>query len=510
MSWFDDMVDGFLGRSQAPEASSEQIYGGPDNPIDNTQGVTSGNTGDLGGNQSESSSDFEDSGVSGDSTFLWKPVSDNSKTLAILLPSNISASQVTLVDQNGNVVDQGVLSTSGNHPDGRTNGNRLTYRFSRPGGAYNNVTVMVDGKPFTTIGNGSQRIENNNGSVTSGPGGSFRTLNSPYGVSAVLPNNHNAFKDLSAPLLKAQTPPLAPYNYVDPLMSAEATGNFNTEQFNKVIQNSLEKAPGIANEITDFNVAQNDELNEIAQDRLSQRVETQLPGFIRGTQEDLGTARSLARGELPDFIDEEVVFGSTRNSAADIATFSGFGAGSVFGRTATDRMDAQARLGFTEKGMSLTDQIANRAFGTFIDRPVRATEVKPSDLFTSFVNAQLPLNTIDVNTALSSQVNQNQYDTNRLQNYANANASNNQNVDQFNIGNQFSINQAVAQQDQINNGQALNAYQYFLNAANTAAMQQRQLNGLQQQQSDVATRDGINQWLGLLAQYFGLSGSIGK
>lgn len=504
MSFFDELIDGFLGRTSAPEASADSVYGSPNNPVNNNQGIETGNTSDI-GNESESTNDFGDSGMSGDNTFLWKPQSDHTGTLAILLPASISANQVTLVDQNGNVIDRGVLSTSGDHPNGRTNGNRLTYRFSRPGGAYQNVRVLVDGKEFTSIGNGSQRIENSNGRTTSSSGSNtgFNTITNPNGVTGVLPNNYNAFESLTAPTLNAQTPPLVPYEYIDPLMSAERTGDFNTRQFGKVMSEALAVAPGIANQLTDANVAQQDELNEIAQDRLTSRVETQLPGFIEGTREDLKTARTLSEGSLPDFIDEAVVFGSARNSAADLSTFSGFGAGSVFGRTATDRMDAQNRLGLMETGISMTDRLANRAFGTFIDKPIRATAVDPSAMFSSITNALTPMNTIGVDSALNSQTQQSQWDNSRIQNYANQTAQNIQAVDQYNIGNQFGINQAVSQQNQINNAQGFNAYQSFFNAVAQYGLANRQLNGLQNQQEDVATADGINQILGLGAQIFG-------
>lgn len=84
---------------------------------------------------------------------VFKPVSEGDHKLVILFPA--SWPTPTTVTVNG---EPGRLATSPVHPDGRTNGNRPTFRFSKPGKDYGrNVEVVADGKRFT-VPNGAVRV----------------------------------------------------------------------------------------------------------------------------------------------------------------------------------------------------------------------------------------------------------------------------------------------------------------------------------------------------------------
>lgn len=59
---------------------------------------------------------------------------------------------IILMDSEGNTIEQG-------SDTGPSNGYATTNRFSQPGSAYNNVTVVENGVPLRKIENGSMRIE---------------------------------------------------------------------------------------------------------------------------------------------------------------------------------------------------------------------------------------------------------------------------------------------------------------------------------------------------------------
>jgi hypothetical protein len=78
--------------------------------------------------------------------FLWKPVSDVTGNLVVLFPSSSNPTRVNVNGENG----QGV---------GRTNGNRPTFRFSKPGCAYGNNIVIDTNEGVCGVANGCNRTE---------------------------------------------------------------------------------------------------------------------------------------------------------------------------------------------------------------------------------------------------------------------------------------------------------------------------------------------------------------
>lgn len=440
MSFFDDLLNFFSGDALDANAATSAFA--PNQQQGQQANNGSAPTGSSSGN------------LSG---FLWKPVGERDGRLTVLLPPGVSASQVQLADQQGNIIDSGRLSVSPQHPDGRTNGGRLTYRFSNPGGAYgNNVKVLVDGQELTSVANGAARFEGSGGGLaaTTGSPFGFSSVTDAFGNTSLIPSFSNPFSGIGFDPLQAPNIPTPENPFVDPLTVAGNAANFNEAQFAEIIKNTLAQSPDIANQLNqaNFDVAdqtfnfQADQVgraNQTNQEQLTNRVESQLPGFIAGTRDDLATARTLAGGGLPDFIDERVLLGGVRNSATDDASFQGFGAGSVFGRNVADRLDARTRLGLVESGQNLTDQIANRAFKTFVDSPIKVTPVVPNpvtadSIFSSFSNTRLGNSTVSPANAIQSTVQQNQFGANLVDNANRFNATGQFQADQFNT------NQALA------------------------------------------------------------------
>jgi hypothetical protein len=73
--------------------------------------------------------------------FLFKPVSDNDKKLAVLSPDGLGplVAAISLKDKNGNLIEEGRFTSFGD--DGKT---RAKYAFKKPGGSYEkDLTVEI-------------------------------------------------------------------------------------------------------------------------------------------------------------------------------------------------------------------------------------------------------------------------------------------------------------------------------------------------------------------------------
>lgn len=99
--------------------------------------------------------------IDGAGGFLWKPVSNNQGSLAVLLPPELtgSISALKLLDSSGNVIEEGRFTH-----DGTGEGGRTKYSFNKKGGDYgDNLTIRVeltDGNVRTwTIPDGSKRYD---------------------------------------------------------------------------------------------------------------------------------------------------------------------------------------------------------------------------------------------------------------------------------------------------------------------------------------------------------------
>ena len=74
---------------------------------------------------------------------IWKPHSEGDGNLVVLLASGVPNIGVLVVDPKGNAVEVGRYV-------GHTNGNRATYRFSRPGRRFGAPSILRVGTPSGT------------------------------------------------------------------------------------------------------------------------------------------------------------------------------------------------------------------------------------------------------------------------------------------------------------------------------------------------------------------------
>lgn len=467
----------------------------------------------------QSASDYEQqliassTGVSGNNTFLAKPADSRPGQLAVLFPANTGVDTLSVIGPDGRVIFDSVGRNKGidssenpNGSKGLSNGERPTF-FIPPIPPGSRVVGSKGGQQVyaQTILNPSARQENDKitGSGASGGNLGFNVMDNGFGTPGVIPNSINPFGGLGFDPLMAPNIPRVEAPTINPLQSAGLSATFNQAAFSDIVQNSLESIPEISQLLNALNidssgqvfnqlVAQTGQANQINQEALTQRVDQQMPGFREATQEDFGVARTLASGGLPDFLDERVLMGGARNSASDASTFGGFGAGSVFGRNVADRLDARTRLGLVQQGQNLTDQIANRAFSTFIDKPAKVNTlvqnpVNASSLFSDFANTLTPLSTISPTANLQSQTQQGQFQAGLDVNRNSALANFGFNANQFNTSQRLAIDIAKAQQDIINEAQRFNALQEFINSSSMADREKEQLTQLLQSQD---RRDG--------------------
>ncbi len=90
-------------------------------------------------------------GVAGNG-ILWKPVSDSTKKLAVLLAPSYGVPQVRVLDTNKKVLDTGKFVY-------KSNPNRATYRFSRAGGSFPKPCLLQVGSKIFKVAEPSRRYE---------------------------------------------------------------------------------------------------------------------------------------------------------------------------------------------------------------------------------------------------------------------------------------------------------------------------------------------------------------
>ncbi len=98
-----------------------------------------------------SSSTISNSGNLSSTSILWKPTSEGDGNLVILTPNTTSETNVRILSAQGNVIEAGRYV-------GRTNGDRPTYRFNRPGSAYPSPSILQVGSTRYLVSNPGSRV----------------------------------------------------------------------------------------------------------------------------------------------------------------------------------------------------------------------------------------------------------------------------------------------------------------------------------------------------------------
>lgn len=224
--------------------------------------------------------------------------------------------------------------------------------------------------------------------------------------------------------------------------------------------------------------------NQFNQAQRTQQVNQALPGAEKDLLNQNKRANSYALGKLPEGFDDDALNTQIRSDAADNAAAGGFGVNSAVSRRASGLMSARERLGIAQYGEQLLNSNIGTRAGLYLapteysdaGSQIRVTpEVGAGRLTTGYASEANSLGMVSANTALSTQVNQEQFSTNLNQQTNQFNASNDLQNSQFNVStdqnrqannqkaqmaaDQFNSNQNVAVQGQnISNQYAADVY----------------------------------------------------
>jgi hypothetical protein len=140
-------VDDAIERARAEQASSSS----------SSSSGSSSRSSSPPASSASGSSAAASSGGGGAGGFVWKPVSEGDGRLVVLLPSSyVGRVSSVQIRRGGAVLESGRFA-------GNTNGNRPTFRFSRPGAGYGSgltavATLRTGGSVSWNIPNGGSRV----------------------------------------------------------------------------------------------------------------------------------------------------------------------------------------------------------------------------------------------------------------------------------------------------------------------------------------------------------------
>lgn len=301
---------------------------------------------------------------------IYKPFSDgqlNPGGLSVILPFEAQgASDVRLVGADGNtleVLQPGVPGKEG-----------IKFYTKKPGSAFGqNVKLSIDGREFD-IPNAGQRYE---GSFTGDS--QLAPVNKGGGPSNLQPITSGAG---AAPAFLGDQYPTYQPTFFDPVPNVQAAfqdpqafaEEYGVEAVQSILRNyddaerlglrQLEtELSGLQNFVPAAAALKRRELS--ADQQFNQALRTaQIQQVLPGVQQNLAgqteRAARYAEGRLPSGIEDEALTVATRSRAADIASSRGFGDNSVVARTTSDLLSAEERLKIAQYGDELIQSNAVR------------------------------------------------------------------------------------------------------------------------------------------------------
>lgn len=130
-SW-DDLVDS-IGGSDSDDTTTTK-----------TDSTTSTTT-----TSSDSSSSSDYTNISG-TGIVWKPIAEKDGKLVILTPTSFGSSGATIYSTDKKKIEKGDYI-------GKTNGNRATYRFDKPGAKYDSPCLLYVKEKYYYVKDSSKR-----------------------------------------------------------------------------------------------------------------------------------------------------------------------------------------------------------------------------------------------------------------------------------------------------------------------------------------------------------------
>lgn len=151
---WDNLVDSISGSDDDDAAATAQTEALPRKDVSTdtkteTKTVTKTETTPVTKPTTTDTSSYP--GVAGNG-ILWKPVSDSTGKLAVLLAPSYGVPQVRVLDTNKKVLDTGKFVY-------KSNPNRATYRFTKAGRDFPKPCLLQVGSKIFKVADGSKRYE---------------------------------------------------------------------------------------------------------------------------------------------------------------------------------------------------------------------------------------------------------------------------------------------------------------------------------------------------------------
>jgi len=209
-----------------------------------------------------------------------------------------------------------------------------------------------------------------------------------------------------------------------------------------------------ATEDNNFNRSQVALNNPFNQAQRTAQLQTVVPDVLRDQDQQAADARAYASGEVPNSVINNALSIGTSSSAADIATTSGFGAGSSAGQKLSNLMNAKERIQLSQYGNTLLSQSQQDRVNLRL-APTEYNQAQRANSQQSTVGGQIQVNptlsasqlqagnfselnsqiNLSANSVYQNAIQQSQFFSGLQQQTAEFNASNTLQNDQFNTTN---------------------------------------------------------------------------
>jgi hypothetical protein len=489
--------------------------------------------------------------------FLWKPRSDSNGNLVVLTEPGMNGqiSNVQIVGPDGQVLGTG--NYTGIH-----NGNRGHWRFDKPGGGYpagSRTVVNFDrgGGVYYDVKNPGGRAEGQSGFQFSNPD-EIGQSNTVYGGGQPSDGNldpgfSNGSNDVplppgaiggggsgvsSLPWYLQGFPQFDPvewgdvtkaeYDFTDPIEFAKKFGDFNRGEFAKnfeqaqgfalsALETELKGLQGFAPAAAAVAREQIGIDNQFNQQQRTRQIDSVLPNARGDLEAQRRRAETYASGELPDAQLDRALELGLRSRAADTGTAAGFGAGSAQTRKVSDLMSADQRFQIAQYGEGLTTNnlatssellLAPTEYSTAGSQIKVTPEISAGRLAFQGAGMLNEATLVSPGQALTSEIQQNQFETNLEQRTNEINAEGNFRADTFNSTGSFQAAMAKFQYDVSYLNALQTSFQGNLNQAATIEQQLIADRAFREQQQNGQAAQNTTAGIGVIGQVGGAINAV--
>lgn len=411
--------------------------------------------------------------------FLWKGAGEHTGKGLVMLPGNFNGN-VFIAGPDGKPIQNLQRDTTRHVPEpgDPPGGGEFGQKYLAPayGGQYGQgflIGVTQNGQTqYVKIDNGAAEyrghIDTGEGTLDNPAsiaqiGGATSPFQNPYlqsnlGAYGMLPGvgglqfNPVNFNPINFKPIKS-----APYNFVDPITAAQKYNAFNTGQEQNAFNTGMQRGQQLTNldQATGAEFAQKQEglqqglvgsENAFNQQQRLSNVNTAMPGLQGVLDQKQQIGQTLASGKLLSSAEDRAYELAARSASADGNFTRGFGDNSVFGRTTSDLLSAQQRLGLTQAGEGMLNDWITQGSSILIDNPLKATisqalpstpQILASQQASQQQSELTNLTTVPTQFGISSEINQQQFTTGQEQGTRQFNASTGLAAQQFNSSSQL-------------------------------------------------------------------------